>query len=99
MVMGYSGSDDFDIVPTLKIMQNLQNIIWINYIVDDEGRELIYEITADVIGKTHELDKVNQMLVDIIRMNKETMAWKAITLNNIREIYHDQGNYPEPRRK
>jgi len=32
VVMGYSGSDDFDIVPTLKVLENIQDVIWINHV-------------------------------------------------------------------
>ncbi len=39
--MGYSGSDDFDIVPTLMLLQYLKHIIWINYVQNDGGIERI----------------------------------------------------------
>jgi len=69
VVIGYSGSDDFDIVPTLKVLKNIQDIIWINYIHDDEGKELIYEIEVENIENSEILVKVDQILVDIKRMN------------------------------
>jgi len=31
IVMGYSGSDDFDISPTLKELQNYSKLIWVNH--------------------------------------------------------------------
>jgi hypothetical protein len=31
VVMGYSGSDDFDIGPTLKELHNLSHLVWINH--------------------------------------------------------------------
>ena len=37
------------------------DIIWINYINDDKGIELIYEITTDVINETKEIDKIDQI--------------------------------------
>ena len=40
IVMGYSGSDDFDISPTLKELQNISKIIWINH-TSDEVPEII----------------------------------------------------------
>jgi len=69
VVIGYSGSDDFDIVPTLKILKDIQDIIWINYIHDDRGKEIIYEIESVDIDNNENLDKVDQILVDIKRMN------------------------------
>jgi tetratricopeptide (TPR) repeat protein len=77
VIMGYSGSDDFDIVPTLQVLKNLNNIIWINYVHDDEGKELIYKITTDVIDEPKELDKVDQILVEIKRMNNKVPVYKV----------------------
>jgi len=54
--MGYSGSDDFDVVPTLKILKNIKNIIWLNFVYNDKGEEKIYEIDENV--KAQE-DKLN----------------------------------------
>jgi len=89
VIVGYSGSDDFDIVPTLQVLKNLNNIIWINYVQDDEGKELIYEITADVIDNTEELDKVDQILVEIKRMNNKVPVYKvnANTHRIVNEIF------------
>ncbi len=77
VIMGYSGSDDFDIVPTLQVLKNLNNIIWINYVHYDEGKELIYKITTDVIEEPKELDKVDQILVEIKRMNNKVPVYKV----------------------
>lgn len=68
VVMGYSGSDDFDIVPTLKILKHIKNIIWINYKNDDGGKELIYEIEIKDTENYENLEKLDQILVDINRM-------------------------------
>ena len=70
IVMGYSGSDDFDIVPTLKILKNLRNIIWINYSKNIKiGSEEIYEINAATSESLHKLNKdlrkVTQILLEI----------------------------------
>ncbi len=40
VIMGYSGCDDFDVVPTLMVLKNLKNVIWINYTPDDDSKEL-----------------------------------------------------------
>jgi len=69
VVIGYSGSDDFDVVPTLKVLENLKNVIWINHIQDDNDREQIYEIDKSTNQSLDELDKdlrkVTQMLLEI----------------------------------
>ncbi|MHA1105331.1 MAG: tetratricopeptide repeat protein [Promethearchaeota archaeon] len=92
VIVGYSGSDDFDIVPTLKVLKNLNNIIWINYVHDDEGKELIYEITTDVIDDPKKLDKVDQILVEIKRMNNKIPVCKinANTHRIVNEILDDK---------
>jgi len=57
VVMGYSGSDDFDIVPTLKIL-NIPSIIWINHSKDIEiGNEVMQEIDVNASQALDELDK------------------------------------------
>ena len=92
VIVGYSGSDDFDIVPTLQVLKNLNNIIWINYVHDDEGKELIYEITTDVRDEPEELDKVDQILVEIKRMNNKVPVYKvnANTHRIVNEILDDK---------
>ena len=69
VVLGYSGSDDFDIVPTLKTLENLQNIIWIKHTKDDGGVIKGYEITTRKPLFFHKLDKVNQLLFEIKQKN------------------------------
>lgn len=65
VVMGYSGSDDFDVVPTLKILPNLKNLIWINYKYDDEENGIIYEIEDHPDDSSESMDKINQILISI----------------------------------
>ncbi len=77
VVMGYSGSDDFDVVPTLKILRNVQKIIWINFTLQDEDREKIYEIEESDIEYSKNLDKVNQILTDIKRMRYVEHVYKV----------------------
>ncbi len=69
VIMGYSGSDDFDIVPTLKVLKRLKNVYWINYVHDDKGTERLLEILADTDPTFDKHEKVNQILVAIKRMN------------------------------
>jgi len=69
VVIGYSGNDDFDIVPTLKVLKDVQDIIWINYIQDDGGKEIIYEIEMEDLKNYEKLTKANQILVDIKKMD------------------------------
>jgi len=74
VVMGYSGSDDFDIVPTLKALKNLKNIIWISH-VNREPSVLELECIPKrlKVGRSPEKDKVTQVLFDIKRKNGKSM--------------------------
>lgn len=68
VVMGYSGSDDFDIVPTLKILKNLESLVWINYVYDDNGKEQLYEVNKATIQNPVDNDKVHRILTEIYLM-------------------------------
>ncbi|MBN1216249.1 MAG: tetratricopeptide repeat protein [Candidatus Lokiarchaeota archaeon] len=62
VIMGYSGSDDFDIVPTLRQLKDLKSIIWINHQQDSDGISEIYEIES---SNQDIQDKINLILADI----------------------------------
>jgi tetratricopeptide (TPR) repeat protein len=85
VVIGYSGSDDFDIVPTLMVLKNLKNIVWINYIQDDGGKEKIYEINNSTLEETENSDKVNQILSNIYRMHNTDYVYR-MNVNTTRLI-------------
>ncbi len=88
VVMGYSGSDDFDIVPTLKVLEHIQDIAWINYIHDDRGKELIYEIETVDIDNNANLEKVDQILIDIKKMNyaRQVLRVDVNTTRMVKEL-------------
>ncbi|MFX1293498.1 MAG: tetratricopeptide repeat protein [Promethearchaeota archaeon] len=90
VVMGYSGSDDFDIVPTLKVLNNLQTVIWINYSKDTEDIARIRKINASTDSSLDKYDKVNQILVEIKRMNDAVNVYRvdANTTKLIKELLH-----------
>ncbi|MFX1257420.1 MAG: tetratricopeptide repeat protein [Promethearchaeota archaeon] len=92
VIIGYSGSDDFDIVPTLKILKNVKNFIWINYIHDDQGREKIYEIEDIDTQSIKSSDKINQILSEIRRMNNTEHVYRvdANTSRLVRELIKEK---------
>ena len=85
VILGYSGSDDFDIVPTLKMLENIDNIIWINFTLDDGGKERIYEIDSNDINISNHKEKVNQILSEIKQMNNANHVYR-IDVNSSRLI-------------
>lgn len=76
IVMGYSGRDDFDIVPTLKVLKELKNIYWINYVHDDNENANIFEIQTNSDPSSGEYEKINQILIEIKRMNNVNHVYR-----------------------
>ncbi|MFX0001027.1 MAG: SIR2 family protein, partial [Candidatus Hermodarchaeota archaeon] len=61
IIMGYSGINDFDIMPTIKAIKNLKELIWINHSESIQpGSEIIYEIIS---GKSQSFPKINKDLI------------------------------------
>jgi len=92
VVLGYSGSDDFDIVPTLRVLKHIQDVIWINFTQNDEGKEEIYEIFMEDFKNYQNLAKVDQILVDIKRMNyaKRVLRIDVNTTRMVKELIPTQ---------
>lgn len=44
IILGYSGGDAFDIIPTIKGLKNLKYLIWINHINDDKEKIKVLRI-------------------------------------------------------
>jgi len=82
VVMGYSGSDDFDIVPTLKQLRELNQIIWI----DHAGQGTIPEVIAINTGSIVSDDnKVGTILQEIQQMDYGVQVYR-IKVNTIEFI-------------
>ncbi len=60
VVMGYSGSDDFDITPAIKKLVNLDKIVWLNYI-EKKNKTTISSISS----RTRDKDKLNNILKEL----------------------------------
>ena len=57
VVMGYSGSDDFDIIPTLESLDGINEIIWTSH--SNSNNTKICEIEHDFAKKSHQdVDKI-----------------------------------------
>ena len=65
IVMGYSGSDDFDISPTLKELHNISKIIWINHTANEVPEIIAIEENADI--KSESLDGATSLLQDLVQ--------------------------------
>jgi tetratricopeptide (TPR) repeat protein len=89
IVIGYSGSDDFDIVPTLKQLKDLQKILWVDHAKQGTGQKVI-PITSDTTFS----DKIGQILHEIARMGNNTQIYriKSNTSDFLGSLY--DSNYP-----
>ncbi len=63
IIMGYSGSDDFDIGPTLKELPFLNRVIWIEHSLGDQTE--IFRFNRTDLSDIHKYSKVEQMLAEI----------------------------------
>jgi len=62
IIIGYSGSDDFDIVPTLYALENLKNVYWIYFVPEDGGSEEVIEVLSDI-----EISSVDEKTLQILK--------------------------------
>ncbi len=74
VIMGYSGSDDFDIIPTLKSLTNLRDIVWINHsekvaINEENVKEIELDTYKSIDKVDRNLEKVHRILHEIRRAN------------------------------
>ena len=95
IVLGYSGSDDFDIIPTLKLLKNINNLIWVNFTYDNKRKEKIYEIdnTPPVVVFDENLNQINKILFEVKNMNNIEHIYR-VDANTTRLIKNVFGVYP-----
>ena len=90
VVMGYSGSDDFDIVPTLMVLEDLKHVFWINHVNDPAFQNKIYEINSS--NNQYELnsEKIEKILTGIKNMNPSISVYRidAYTSNVVKKVTH-----------
>lgn len=81
IIIGYSGSDDFDVVPTLKVLKNLREVFWIDFKADDGGYEQVYEIDKSSPSS----DKINQILIEL-KQNRNADRVYRVKANTSRMV-------------
>jgi tetratricopeptide (TPR) repeat protein len=72
VIMGYSGSDDFDVVPTLKILPEMKSVIWVDHTSSHEPK--IFEIER---SDNQSKKKVDQILAEIKEVAKVSEVYKV----------------------
>lgn len=89
VIMGYSGSDDFDISPMLKELNNMKRIIWIDHDQNrTPGKEEVYKYGS--IGNLSELSatdlpKLDKLLVELAsKKNVDVYKIRANTIEFVK---------------
>ena len=78
IVIGYSGKNDLDIAPTIKMMKNLNNLIWINHAKDKSNKNL-KKLKSDNIQSLKDIDELDQNLIDISIANPDLTVFRIDT--------------------
>ncbi|MFX1574720.1 MAG: tetratricopeptide repeat protein [Promethearchaeota archaeon] len=84
ILIGYSGENDFDIVPILKRYHKMKRIIWINHIENDGDKEKIVQIFKNREEITKDLDSLDKLLKDIKNQNPNIELFRIDT--NVRRL-------------
>lgn len=69
ILIGYSGTDDFDIIPSLKILRKIKNLVWINFKPELGANEKIFEIQENTNYSSQESMRIIDLLCDIKKSN------------------------------
>ena len=93
IVLGYSGSDDFDIIPTLKRAEGLKSLIWINHI-QDKSQEMQFQEIIINDKEEHSNDKLGRFLFDIKKYQLDLSIYR-VEINTLKFIYKIFGSQKE----
>jgi len=91
ILIGYSGQNDFDIVPILKRYHKWRRIIWINHVENYENNEKITKILKNRGRNAKFLDSLDTILFEIKNQNPNIELYRIDT--NIRESLKNLLNF------
>jgi tetratricopeptide (TPR) repeat protein len=94
IIIGYSGSDDFDIIPTLKVLKKLNDIFWINHINIDVPQMKIQKIDYDYKRNRRTQYKIDRILLDLYHSSSAKNIYR-IDVNTTKLIEHLMKNESE----
>jgi len=90
ILIGYSGQNDFDIIPILKKYHKLQRILWVNHIIDNQGNSNIVEIVNKNEKFSETMDNLDKILFQIKNQNPSVEILR-INTNSIEFIKNIMG--------
>ncbi|MFX0023235.1 MAG: tetratricopeptide repeat protein [Candidatus Hermodarchaeota archaeon] len=79
LIIGYSGENDYDIVPILKRYHKWRRIIWINHIENNGDKEIITKILKTRDRSTKDLDSLDTILLEIKYQNPHIELYRIDT--------------------
>ena len=84
VVMGYSGNDDFDIIPSLLSIKDINEIIWISH--SDNTKPNVYIV--DLKNNTDQLEKEDKIIYGLKQTKKKDNIFKidGLTKDILSEI-------------
>ncbi|MBN1801317.1 MAG: tetratricopeptide repeat protein [Candidatus Lokiarchaeota archaeon] len=93
IIMGYSGSDDFDILPALYDLKDIENIVWINHTTERSDNFSLIEVSLEKMLQT---DKLWRILSNIRKKSnvKHLFRLDANTSDLINYFFDNQPKHP-----
>ncbi|MFX0022102.1 MAG: tetratricopeptide repeat protein [Candidatus Hermodarchaeota archaeon] len=90
VIMGYSGSDDFDITPMLKELKNMKRIIWVEHDQDlTPGKEELFKYKSQDDSSrinSFQLPKMDKFLIELaVNKDLEVYKIKAKTIDFVKK--------------
>ncbi|MHA1642797.1 MAG: SIR2 family protein, partial [Promethearchaeota archaeon] len=77
IVMGYSGRNDDDIIPTIKALSGLKEIFWINHVEEKKEIEEVIEIRKKNLSQANKLDDIDNILLEIKEFNEKLKIFRV----------------------
>lgn len=91
ILLGYSGENDFDIIPILKKYHKLKRILWVNHSIDDYDYGIIREIGEKITKTPNNIDDLDKILLQIKVQNPNVELFR---LNiNLEDFIKDARDY------
>ena len=76
IILGYSGENDFDILPALKKMEGLNNLIWVQHEENGDGKTHMEEVVLRDYQTLEEIENVDRILLDLKSNHPDSNIFK-----------------------
>jgi len=76
IIMGYSAKNDYDLISTLKTMNRLKNLVWINHTSNSKIKGDLYEYNKPESRDLSNSGDLDQHLLEIKRLNESINVFR-----------------------